>query len=213
MLNAPSFKPIGDFIVFLVNSNNYDSLYQAKSSWTNNVASTFVTDVSTGDAYRAENALFKFKLTQLSAKQTYTIIKFNDLFTALTVAPNGAQLLGPRSVRFDIANQTSSDLSMTLQTPVVFGDYTFSTETYIEVSGISYLIGRSVSNVWRHSCFNTVCKRCDSVNNSICIDCYDKSISDVYVFDTALQTCRRDCLTGYYMTAGNICSPCSNNCV
>jgi hypothetical protein len=60
-------------------------------------------------------------LTGLSAKQTYSVIKFNDLFGALTTAPTGATLLGPRSVRFDIVNQTSSDLTLTLVTPLVFG--------------------------------------------------------------------------------------------
>ncbi len=105
----------------LINSLNFNSLYQIKSSWTNNIASTFTTQVSTGDSYRAENTLFKFKLTSLSGKQSYTIIKFNDLFGALTTAPTGTKLLAPRSVRFDIANQITSDLSLTLVTPIVFG--------------------------------------------------------------------------------------------
>jgi proprotein convertase subtilisin/kexin type 5 len=81
------------------------------------------------------------------------------------------------------------------------------------VSGTSYLISQSVSNVWRHSCFNTVCKRCNPANTSICIDCYDKTISDFYIFDTSQSTCTRDCTTGFFLTTGNICSPCFTNCL
>jgi len=62
----------------------------------------------------------------MSGKQTYIVIKFSDLFGALSVAPTGTTLLGPRSVRIDIQNQTSAFFSMTLQTPVIFGDYTFT---------------------------------------------------------------------------------------
>ncbi len=81
------------------------------------------------------------------------------------------------------------------------------------MSGTSYLISQSVSNVWRHSCFNTVCKRCNPANTSICIDCYDKTISDFYIFDTSQSTCTRDCTTGFFLTTGNICSPCFTNCL
>ncbi len=126
VVNGPSFKPIGDFIVQLINENNFGSLYQTKSSWINNIASTFTTNVSSADAYRGENALFKFNITSMSGKQTYIVIKFSDLFGALSVAPTGTTLLGPRSVRIDIQNQTSAFFSMTLQTPVIFGDYTFT---------------------------------------------------------------------------------------
>lgn len=79
------------------------------------------------DAYRGENALFKFNVVSISGKQSYIIVKFSDLFGALTVPPSGASLLTSRSVRYNIQNQTSTDFSLTLQTPVVFGDYTFST--------------------------------------------------------------------------------------
>lgn len=58
--------------------------------------------VSTVDGYRGESALFMFKLSQLTGKQTYTVVRFNDLFTALTVAPANSVLIGPRAVRFDI---------------------------------------------------------------------------------------------------------------
>jgi hypothetical protein len=39
-----------------------------KASWTNNIASSFSTAVSTGNAYRGESALFKFGITSLSSK-------------------------------------------------------------------------------------------------------------------------------------------------
>lgn len=63
VINGPSFKPINDFILELVNENNFKSLYQIKSSWTNNIASIFTTSVSAVDAYRGENALFKFNIS------------------------------------------------------------------------------------------------------------------------------------------------------
>lgn len=131
VINGPSFKPIGDFVISLANSNNFGSLYQIKPSWVNNIASSFLTSVSATDAYRGENALFKFNITTISGKQTYIVLKFSDLFGSLTVAPTGGILIGSRTVRYNIQNQTSADSSMTLQTPVVFGDYTFSAETYV----------------------------------------------------------------------------------
>lgn len=69
-----------------------------------------------------------------------------------------------------------------------------------------------MSNIWRHTCYNTVCRKCDPTNNAICIDCYNTTISDYYIYDTALQTCTRDCLSGFFMS-GNVCSPCSGNCL
>ena len=141
-------------------------------------------------------------------------IVFNDLFGALTSPPSGGALLGARNVRFDISNQTSTDLYMSLVTPTSFGDYTFSMTTFIEIGGVSYLMGQSVSNVWRHSCYMTLCRECDASNITKCINCYSKSISDFYIFDTALTTCRRDCNSGFYLTNnGTSCSPCSNNCL
>lgn len=127
VLNAPSFKPIGDFIFHLSNTNDFESLNQIKSAWTNNLASSFTTNVNVVNAYRGENALFKFNIASLSAKQTYIIIKFNDLYGSLSTAPSGGSLIGPRTVRYNILNQSSADFSITLQTPVVFGDYSFST--------------------------------------------------------------------------------------
>ncbi len=203
---------MADFVFALVNNNGYNSLYQAKTSWVNNIPASYVTTVSTGDAYRGENALFQFTLASLSGKQTHVVLKFNDLFAALTTAPAGSVLLTSRTVRFDITNQTTSTFSLTLQTPVIFSDYTFSTETYISDANISYLIGQSTSNIWRHTCYNTVCKRCNPTNTSICIDCYNTTISDYYIYDTLLQSCRRDCLTGYFMS-GTTCSPCATSCV
>lgn len=92
----------------LVNSNVYSSLYQTVNSWVNNVPSMFGTVVSSGDAYRGENAMFRFSLSGMSGRQTYVVINFNDLFGPLSTPPAGAILLGPRSLRFNIINQTTS---------------------------------------------------------------------------------------------------------
>lgn len=80
------------------------SLQSSKSGWTNNIASTFNTVVSTGDAYLGESSLFTFVLTSLSAKQSYVQIQVNDLFGDLTTAPSGATLLGVHLVSFSILN-------------------------------------------------------------------------------------------------------------
>ncbi len=57
-----------------------------------------------------------------------------------------------------------------------------------------------------------MCKRCNPTNKSICIDCYNTTISEFYIFDTSLNTCTRDCLSGYFMS-GTTCSPCASSCM
>jgi len=121
--------------------------------------------------------------------------------------------LGVHSVQFAIANLASTTLYMNLINPTAFGSYTFSLATYlVSANGTSYLIARSTSNIWQQSCFGTVCRECNSINNAICIDCYNSTISNYYIFDSAGQTCSRDCTTGFYLVS-LVCSPCSANCL
>ncbi len=150
----------------------------------------------------------------LTGKQTYVTIRFNDLFGELVGNPTGGLLVNGRLVRFDIQNLIAKEVYLQLVTPPVFGDYTFTLETYqTAYNGTDYLVGQSTTNVWRHSCFGTVCKECDILNNSKCISCYDQSVSDYYILDTTLQTCTRACTAGFYLTTLNACSPCNSNCM
>lgn len=94
VINAASYEPIPNFMVYLNSYAGFQSLKSSIGAWTNNIASNFVTTVSTGNAYLGESALFTFLLTGLTASQTYVTIQINDLFGDLTTASSGATLLG-----------------------------------------------------------------------------------------------------------------------
>jgi hypothetical protein len=73
VINAPSFKPIPNFVFTLITTDNYQSITNTMSAWTNIQVSTFNT-------------------TGLSGKQTFVNININVNFGALnsSTLPNGA---------------------------------------------------------------------------------------------------------------------------
>ena len=93
VVNAPSYKPIGDFAISLKSSTNYNSISDSISGWTNTALSTFTTSVSSTDGFLSENVVFTFRLGGLSGKQKYANIKINNLFPALTSNPFGGSLI------------------------------------------------------------------------------------------------------------------------
>lgn len=208
--NAPSFKPIDSFSIVLITSDNYNSLASVLPAWNNIQLSSFSTVVSSNIGYRGENALFSFTLTGLSGKQTYVNIRININFGALnaTTTPIGATLVNGYEVRYNILGEGTSQKSFTLQTPIYIGDYTFTLKTY---TSDDYPIGESTSNVWRHSCYGTECRSC---NGTLCGDCYNSTLTNFFIFNTADSTCIRACQVGFYLQPSTTnCIPCNQNCL
>jgi hypothetical protein len=52
VINAPSFKPIPNFVFTLITTDNYQSITNTMSVWTNIQVSTFNTVVTTDSGFR-----------------------------------------------------------------------------------------------------------------------------------------------------------------
>ena len=203
--NVASFKPVGGFTFRLSNGNNYASLQSSASSWTNSVSSSFVTTISGSNNYRGESNTFLFSMTSLPSSQSYVVITINSAFPALTAAPAGGSLIDSYNVKFN-CNSSTCSVSLGLINPTSIGTYSFSLTTY---SSQNFTVGTSTSNGWSFDCSTTDCRSC--LANGSCLTCYNSSISQLYYFNSANNSCIRKCITGSFQV-NNTCTPCSSNC-
>ena len=144
-------------------------------------------------------------MASLPSSQAYVVITINSAFSALTAAPAGGSLIDGYNVKFN-CNSSSCSATLSLVNPTSTGNYSYSLTTY---SSQNFTVGTSVSNSWSFDCANTDCRSC--LANGSCLTCYNSSISQFYIFNSANNSCIRACSAGSFLV-NTTCTACSTNC-
>lgn len=109
------------------------------------------------------------------------------------------------NVKFNCAGSSCS-VNLGLTNPTAAGGFSFSLNTF---SSDNYQVGVSTSNSWNYDCASTVCRSC--LTNSSCATCYNSTITQFYIFNSANSSCIRACSVGNFLV-NTTCTPCSSNC-